>query len=119
METRLYYARRKDAGVDKERERMTKTELHRRLQDHMADHGVNLSRPQVAEFFDEIERTVEAELLANGEFTLPGVGRLTVKDKPARTGRNPATGETIEIAAKRVVKARAAKRLQDTVLEAA
>ncbi len=43
--------------------------------------------------------------LKNGdEVTLPGVGKLKVKTRPARTGRNPKTGEAISIPSKRVVK---------------
>lgn len=47
---------------------------------------------------------LEAELKAGGEVTLPGIGKLKVKTRPARVGRNPATGVTIQIPAKRVVK---------------
>lgn len=43
-------------------------------------------------------------LLAGEEVTIPGVGKLKVVVKPARAGRNPATGEAIDIPAKRVVK---------------
>jgi DNA-binding protein HU-beta len=38
------------------------------------------------------------------EVTIPGVGKLKVKTRPARAGRNPANGETIQVPAKRVVK---------------
>ena len=44
-----------------------------------------------------------AELLAGGEVSLPGLGKLKVKDTNARTGRNPRTGEAIEIPAGRKV----------------
>lgn len=50
-----------------------------------------------------------------GEVTLPGLGKLTVKDKPARKGRNPKTGEEIDIPAKRVPHFSAAKALKDAV----
>lgn len=42
-----------------------------------------------------------AELLAGGEVSLPGLGKLKVKETNARTGRNPRTGEAIEIPAGR------------------
>ena len=98
---------------------MTKHELYRHFQDHMGEHGVKLTRDQAREFFEELERTASAELVENGEFTIPGVAKLKVTDKRARTGRNPSTGERIEIQAKRVVKARIPKRLQDMFAEAA
>jgi len=46
----------------------------------------------------------------------PGLGKLVKVDRAARTGRNPATGETIQIAAKRVLKFRIAKAAKDAVL---
>ena len=47
---------------------------------------------------------------------LDGLGVFQLKDRKARMGRNPATGETIKIAAKRVVKFRVVKALKETVL---
>ena len=49
-------------------------------------------------------------------FTLPGLGKLVVVDRKARQGRNPATGETIQIPAKRVLKFRIAKAAKDAIL---
>lgn len=49
------------------------------------------------------------------EVVLHGIGKLKTVAKPARTGRNPATGEEIEIAAKTAVKFVAAKALKDAV----
>lgn len=57
---------------------------------------------------------IVAEALENdGEISLPGIGKLKVNERPARTGRNPSTGQAIEIAAKKVVKLVAAKPLLD------
>jgi DNA-binding protein HU-beta len=53
---------------------------------------------------------------AKNTFTLPGLGKLVLVDRKARVGRNPATGETIQIAAKRVVKFRVAKAAKDAIL---
>ncbi|MFD2884746.1 HU family DNA-binding protein [Pseudomonas lini] len=50
-----------------------------------------------------------------GEITLPGIGKLKVTERPARTGRNPSTGAAIEIAAKKVIKLVVAKGLTDAV----
>ena len=55
---------------------------------------------------------------AKNGFTIPGVGKLVVRNYKARMGRNPQTGEPIKIAAKRVVRIRAAKVLKDAILGA-
>ena len=57
-----------------------------------------------------------AYMNAKDTFTLPGLGKLVLVDRKARIGRNPATGETIQIAAKRVVKFRVAKAAKDAIL---
>ncbi|MCY1376723.1 HU family DNA-binding protein [Pseudomonas borbori] len=80
----------------------------------------------IAEAIDAPKTTVRAALeqlseivsdaLENGsEITLPGIGKLKISDRPARTGRNPQTGKAIEIAAKKVVKYVPAKALTDAV----
>jgi len=48
-------------------------------------------------------------------FTIPGIGKLVVMDRAARTGRNPATGATIKIPAKKVLKFRIAKAAKDVI----
>ncbi len=53
---------------------------------------------------------------AKNTFTLPGIGKLVLVNRKARTGRNPATGETIQIKAKKVVKFRVAKAAKDAIL---
>ena len=49
-------------------------------------------------------------------FTIPGLGKLVLRDRKARLGRNPQTGETIQIPAKKVLKFRIAKAAKDAVL---
>jgi DNA-binding protein HU-beta len=53
---------------------------------------------------------------AKNTFTIPGLGKLVLVNRKARMGRNPATGEQIKIAAKRVVKFRVAKAAKDAIL---
>jgi DNA-binding protein HU-beta len=53
---------------------------------------------------------------AKNTFTIPGLGKLVLVSRKARMGRNPATGEAIKIAAKRVVKFRVAKAAKDAIL---
>lgn len=56
------------------------------------------------------------EVKKAGEFVIPGIGKLVKVNRKARQGRNPATGETITIPAKTVVKFRVAKAAKDAVL---
>ena len=93
-----------------ESRRMSKSELFR----HFAER-FGIRRADAAEFFDELHQLTEQELLRCGEFVLPGVAKLVVQKREKRMGRNPATGASVEIPAKRVVKARIAKPLKDVV----
>ena len=54
---------------------------------------------------------------AKNSFTLPGIGKLVLVNRKARIGRNPATGEQIQIPAKTVVKFRVAKAAKEAVLK--
>jgi DNA-binding protein HU-beta len=60
--------------------------------------------------------TAVKEVKKNGLFVLPGLGRLVRVERKARMGRNPATGEAIKIAAKKVVKFRIAKSAKDAIV---
>ena len=53
---------------------------------------------------------------ASDGFTIPGLGKLVKIERKARTGRNPATGATIQIAAKTVLKFKIAKAAKDAIL---
>ncbi len=55
---------------------------------------------------------------AKNSFTIPGLGKLVLVNRKARMGRNPATGEAIQIPAKRVVKFRVAKAAKEAILGA-
>jgi DNA-binding protein HU-beta len=91
--------------------RMGKMELFA----HFAD-KFDLKRTVVRDLFEELLVLSEKELKRTGEFVLPGMVKLVVQKRSARTGRNPATGEPIKIPAKTVVKARIIKQLKDSVL---
>ena len=55
---------------------------------------------------------------AKNGFSIPGLGKLVVQQRKARTGRNPATGATIKIPAKKVLKFRIAKAAKDAIVPA-
>lgn len=75
-----------------------------------------MSKKEVSDFFDSLSNLAYSEVKKNGEFVLPGFGKLVKAKRKARMGRNPATGEEIKIAAKTVVKFRLAKAAKDAVL---
>ena len=65
----------------------------------------------VAAFID----TVTAELKAGNKIQMVGFGTFEVKDRPARTGRNPQTKETIQIPASKAPSFKAGKAFKDAV----
>jgi len=75
-----------------------------------------LAKAQVEKVLDDLASLACAE--AKEGFVVPGIGKLVLVQRKARTGRNPATGETIQIPAKTVVKFRVAKVCKDSVLSA-
>jgi DNA-binding protein HU-beta len=93
------------------RKRMTQSEVF----NHFAD-KTGMKRAQVKEFFDELYNLASTEVKSNGEFVLPGFGKLVKSERKAREGRNPATGETIQIPAKTTLKFRVGKSMKDSVL---
>lgn len=74
------------------------------------------SRKEASEIVDALVDLAYAETKSSGEFTIPGLGKLLKKHRAARMGRNPATGEQIQIPAKTVVKFRVAKGAKDAIL---
>ena len=75
---------------------------------------VGITKKQAVEVIEAL--TELAYNNAKNSFTLPGLGKLVLVNRKARMGRNPATGATIKIAAKKVVKFRVAKAAKDAIL---
>ncbi|MHB1048905.1 MAG: HU family DNA-binding protein [Bacteroidota bacterium] len=73
-----------------------------------------MKKKTVTEIFEEIAALAYKE--APNQFTIPGIGKLVLVQRKARQGRNPATGETIQIPAKKVVKFKVAKAAKDAIL---
>ena len=76
--------------------------------DHLAEE-TGLSRAQVRDLFDKLYTLAAREIKANGEFSLPGLGTFFSSQRKRRWGRNPTTGETIQIPAKKTLKFRVGK----------
>lgn len=73
------------------------------------------SKKDVEAFLDAQEAVIQGWLGDHAELTLPGIGKLSVGERAARIGRNPRTGESVNIPAKKTVKFTAAKALKDSV----
>jgi DNA-binding protein HU-beta len=76
----------------------------------------DMKRAQVKEIFEELASLAAREVKQNGEFVLPGFGKMVLSERKAREGRNPQTGETIQIPAKTALKFRLSKGMKDTVV---
>ena len=87
---------------------LTKAEMAERLFDEM---GLNKreAKEVVDIFFEEIRET----LVAGRSVKLSGFGNFQLRDKPQRPGRNPKTGETIKIKARKVARFKAGKELAE------
>jgi len=77
---------------------------------------VGISKKSSVQYLEELANLAYKE--AKNMFTLPGLGKLVLVNRAARIGRNPATGEQIQIPAKRVVKFRVAKAAKEAILGA-
>ncbi|MBI5807463.1 MAG: HU family DNA-binding protein [Ignavibacteriales bacterium] len=88
---------------------MTKTQIL----DHLVK-KTGVTKKLANQFLQELVFLAYKE--AKNSFTIPGLGKLVLVQRKARQGRNPKTGETILIPAKKVVKFRVAKQAKDAIL---
>ena len=77
-----------------------------------------LSKKTASAILEEVAALAVSETKKTGSFTLPGIGKLVLVKRKARMGRNPATGATIKIPAKTVVKMRIAKAAKEAIVPA-
>lgn len=90
---------------------MTKAEII----DHLAK-KTDQTKKLVTTFLDEFIQLAYKE--AKKDFTIPGLGKVVVSSRKRRKGRNPQTGETITIPARKVLQFRFAKAAKDAILPA-
>ncbi|MCE7962761.1 MAG: HU family DNA-binding protein [Acidobacteria bacterium ACB1] len=90
--------------------RMTQTEIVNTLAEKCG-----CKKADVKNLFDALAEMAVKEVKKNGEFTVPGFGKLKKTHRKAREGRNPATGATIKIPAKTTVKFSLGKAMKDSV----
>ena len=89
---------------------MTKTQLVAALADAMGG-----DKKSASAALDAIASVVAREVAAGGAVTLPGLGKIVCRERPAREVRNPATGEMVKKDADKQVKFTIAKALKDSV----
>ncbi|MBI2551525.1 HU family DNA-binding protein [Candidatus Uhrbacteria bacterium] len=91
--------------------KMTKSQMMATLAEESG-----LAKKDVVMLLEKMTNMAYKHVKSDGEFTLPGIGKLVKKHRAARAGRNPATGATIQIPAKTVVKFRVAKAAKEAIL---
>lgn len=89
---------------------MNKSDLIAALADH-----AEVPKDDVRRVLDALAEIALARVSLCNELTVPGIGKLKVSHRAGRTGRDPRSGETIEIAARNVVSMTIAKALKDGV----
>lgn len=87
---------------------MNKSQLIEKIAD-----GADISKAAAGRALDSLIEAVTGELKDGGQVALVGFGTFSVRDRAARTGRNPQTGATIEIAAAKIPSFKAGKALKD------
>ncbi len=92
---------------------MAKAKTKTQIIAELAEAG-DVTKKQAAAILENL--VAQAYKGAKDGFTIPGVGKLVVVKRKARMGRNPATGESIKIPAKKVLKFRIAKAAKDAIL---
>lgn len=84
------------------------------LIDHVAE-AAGIEKSQAKKAVEAVFAGIADAAKGGSEMSWPGFGKFKVKDSPARQGRNPATGETIEIAASRKLTFAQAKQVKDSL----
>lgn len=91
---------------------MNRTELY----NHVHDDHPDLKKTEVKQIVDDVMDYIIAGVVEQGEFKWPGFGKIVVKERKARMGRNPRTGEAIKIPKKKVLKFSPAKAFKDAAM---
>ncbi len=74
-----------------------------------------LNEKQAKFLINKILQAIAGAAAEGKEVSLPGFGKFKIKDRPARTGRNPATGAAIDIAASKQIVFMPAKAIKDVL----
>lgn len=94
---------------------MNRKELVSAVQNTLERTGCKITHRDVERTLDVFGDVAAAELLEGGDVPLPVLGKLRSVERAARAGRNPRTGESIAIPARRVVTFKAGKDLREAL----
>ncbi len=89
---------------------MNKSQLIEKIAD-----GADISKASAGRALDSFIEAVSGALQEDDQVALVGFGTFSVRERAARTGRNPQSGETIEIAAAKIPAFKPGKALKDAV----
>lgn len=89
---------------------MTKSELIGQIAEN-----AGITKSDADKAYDAIVSAIISGLKKDGNVPLTGLGTFKVTHRAARAGRNPSTGETIQIAAKNVLKFKASKSVEEEI----
>ena len=92
---------------------MPKSMTKSQIAEHLSTRA-GITKKTAVQVLDDLAALAYKE--AKNSFVVPGIGKLVLANRKARMGRNPQTGESIKIPAKRVVKFRIAKAAKDAIL---
>ena len=76
---------------------------------------LDFSKKQVQELVETLFEMIKTQLEQGNDIKIPGFGNFTVRSKRSRVGRNPKTGETMEITARKVLTFKPSTILRDRV----
>ena len=76
---------------------------------------IGLNKREAKELVDSVFDTIKETLINGEEVKVSGFGNFQLKDKSPRPGRNPRTGEDVEISARRVVTFKSGQKLKEAV----
>lgn len=89
---------------------LSKPQIISQLSENLA-----ISKKQTSDFLVELASLAYKE--AANSFSIPGIGKLELVERKARKGRNPATGQEIDIPAKKAIKFKISKACKDAIIK--
>ena len=94
---------------------MTKAELIENVHGRATEGGNSLTKKQTGELVDIVFTVLGDAIRGDNRFTYPGFGTFTVKERKAREGRNPRTGDPIQIPASKTVSFKPAPKFKESL----
>lgn len=94
---------------------MTKRDLINAVAEKAAAAGVTLTKTQITQIVSELFEAIKGEIVTSQKYQQPRFGTFEVRERKARTGRSPKSGEAIQIPASKSVGLKVSKLLKDSL----